>query len=233
MTMIPLGVLAEPISSLSHLLGALGVLLLLPSWMSRVGPDWRRRLAYGAFALSAMGMLAVSGTYHGFPEDTAERALLRRMDHAAIFTLIAGTYTPVLADFYRGAWRRAGLVTAWVLALGGAIAKTWFFDAIPAWLGLAWYLALGWAGLVGGLFLARRVGVWPLLPLMWGGVAYSVGALMDGLNWPLLVPGVLGPHELFHAGVLAGLGIHAWLLSRYAVRFRAVGWDGPAPTRQS
>ncbi len=212
--------LCEPMASLTHLVGAGLALVLLPSLLARVGSPWPRRAAYGVFGLSAVFLLAASGTYHACDLGTEARTFMQRVDHAAIFLLIAGTYTPVVMEHYRGKTRTALLTLVWTLGLGGVITKTILFNSIPQWLSLSWYLAMGWIGLIGAGFLARRVGIKPLLPLVWGGVAYSVGALADGFGWPILYEGVIGPHEVFHIGVLAGLGIHAWLLAQYAHQFR-------------
>ena len=100
------------------------------------------------------------------------------------------------------------LTVVWGAALAGLILKTVFFSTVPEWLGLAMYLGLGWMGIFSGIALARRYGVRFIQPILWGAVAYTVGAVAEFLRWPVLLPGVVGPHELFHLAVLAGISCH-------------------------
>jgi predicted membrane channel-forming protein YqfA (hemolysin III family) len=67
---------------------------------------------------------------------------------------------------------------------------------------------MGWIGLISGGLLWRRSGFRFVAPILWGGVAYSIGALMEHWRWPTLVPGVIQPHEVFHVAVLVGLALH-------------------------
>jgi channel protein (hemolysin III family) len=96
------------------------------------------------------------------------------------------------------------------------VLKTVYFDAMPPWLGLLMYLGLGWMGVVSAAAIARRFGVRFILPLVWGALAYTIGALADFLGWPVLVANVVGPHELFHLAVLAGISFHWAFISRIA-----------------
>ena len=88
-----------------------------------------------------------------------------------------------------------------------------YFDTVPPWLGLLMYLGLGWLGLISTIALARRFGVRFVLPLVWGALAYTIGAVAEFLGWPVLVAGVVGPHEIFHLAVAGGhlvpLGVHS------------------------
>jgi channel protein (hemolysin III family) len=94
--------------------------------------------------------------------------------------------------------------------------KSIFFDDLPEWLGLVLYLGMGWFGAVSGVVLWLRHG-WRLIrPLFWGGVAYSVGGLLEFVQWPTPIPNVVGPHELFHLGVLVGAGLHWRFVSGFA-----------------
>jgi channel protein (hemolysin III family) len=214
---IPWWVFSEPFSSLSHLASAVVCALLLEDLLSRCHGTWQRVLAYRVFGLGAIFLLATSGTYHSLAPGGEARAMCQRLDHCAIFVLISATFTPVLMDHYAGWTRRALMTLAWLAAGSGVVVKLVFFDVIPSWAGLIWYLALGWAGLIGGGLLARRVGVVPLLPLLWGGVAYSVGAVLDQVGWPVLWDGVVGPHEIFHVAVIAGVAFHWAFLRKSAV----------------
>ena len=145
-----------------------------------------------------------------------------RLDHAAIFVLIAGSFTPVHVILLREWWHWHLLAWIWVAAITGLVLKTVFFDSMPPWLGLAMYLGLGWLGLISTIALARRYGVRFVLPLVWGALAYTVGALADFLRWPTLVAGIVGPHEVFHFAVLAGISFHWAFIRGIASGGRAV-----------
>ena len=98
---------------------------------------------------------------------------------------------------------------------------------------VAMYLGLGWLGTISALALARRFGVRFILPLVWGGLAYTIGAAVDFLGWPVLVADVVGPHEIFHLAVLAGISFHWAFIQGIASRNRAGActarkWRSPA-----
>jgi channel protein (hemolysin III family) len=137
---------------------------------------------------------------------------MARLDHAAIFVLIAGSFTAIHGILFRGVGRWVPLVLFWLLASAAISLKTVFFNDLSEPLTLSLYLALGWIGLISGSILGVWYGWRFIRPLVEGGVAYTVGAVLDFLRWPVLIPGVLGPHELFHVAVLAGAGFQWWFI---------------------
>lgn len=222
---------SDPFSSLSHLAGAvvfaiLGVLLLVRGWGNA-----RRVVSLAIFAMSCVLLLALSGVYHLLSHDTAARSVLMRLDHAAIFVLIAGSFTPVHAILLRARWHRGLLLGIWLAAIAGLTLKTVYFDSMPSWLGLAMYLGLGWMGVVSTVAIARRFGWRFILPLAWGALAYTAGALVDHFHWPQPIPGVVEAHEVFHLAVLAGISFH-WAFIRSIADGRiAAGMRYPANPR--
>ena len=212
----------EPVSAVSHLLGA-ALFLLLGLALLRRGRGDRTRLAFlGAYAGSCVLLFALSGTYHMMVRGGAASRVLARLDHGAIFVLIAGTFTPAHGLLFRGWLRWAPLALMWAAAAAGVALKTVFFDELAEWLGLSSYLALGWLGAASALLMARRYGFRLITPLLYGGLAYTAGGLLEFLRWPVLVPGVVHAHELFHLAVLAGALCH-W---RFVWRL-AAGWAPP------
>ncbi len=199
---------AEPVSSLSHLVSA-GVFVVVGFFLLRRGRGRAGRVfVLAVFVFSAIFLLSMSGVYHLLdPHGTGHR-VLQRLDHAGIFLLIAGSFTPVHGILFTG-WARWGvLVLIWVLAVTGITLKVIFFEDIPEGLGLSLYLGLGWIGLASGIALWRRYGGRLVRPLVCSGLCYTLGGLLEFLRAPTLVPGVLGPHELLHLGVIAGIGFH-------------------------
>jgi channel protein (hemolysin III family) len=204
---------SDPVSSISHLAGALvfGILSIALIVRGR-GEAWRM-VSLAIFAFSCVLLLSLSGVYHLLQHETAARSVLMRLDHAAIFVLIAGSFTPVHAILLHNRWQRHLLAWIWVAALAGLSLKTLYFDIMPSWLGLAMYLGLGWLGTISTIAIARRFGWRFVLPLLWGALAYTIGALVDHVHWPVLIPDIVGPHELFHLAVLAGISFH-WAFIR-------------------
>jgi channel protein (hemolysin III family) len=199
---------SDPVSSMSHLGGALVFAYLAVALLRRGGGDRARMISLSVFAVSCVLLLGLSGVYHLLSPETAGRAVLKRLDHAAIFGLIAGSFTPVHTILFRGVWRWGALAAIWSAAIAGVIVKTVYFDVMPEWLGLTMYLGLGWIGVISATALARRYGWRPLQPVLWGALAYTAGALAEFLRWPVLLAGILGPHEIFHLAVLTGIACH-------------------------
>jgi channel protein (hemolysin III family) len=199
---------AEPVSSISHLLSA-GIFAALGVLLLRRGQGSITRLTVLAvFVFSCVFLLSMSGVYHLLTPGGAGHRVLQRLDHAGIFVLIAGSFTPVHGILFTG-WGRWGvLLLIWALAATGITLKVIFFDSIPEWLGLTLYLSLGWFGLASGITLWRRYGGALVRPLVFSGLSYTVGGLLEFLRMPILIPGVIGPHELLHISVLAGIGFH-------------------------
>ncbi len=199
---------SEPFSSLSHLGGAL-IFAWLGASLVREGRGSAGRIAsLAVFAFSCVLLLSLSAVYHLLEPGGTPRYVLHRLDHAAIFLLIAGSFTPVHAILFRGFWRWGMLAIVWTMAVTALTLKTVYFDSMPEWLGLLLYLGLGWFGLLSAIGLARRFGLRFMRPLVWGALAYTCGALVDFLDWPDPFPQVLGAHELFHLAVLAGISFH-------------------------
>jgi len=199
---------SEPVSSLTHLAGAVVFAILSAFLIARGRGDARRVMSLAVFAFSCVLLLSFSGVYHLLSPGTPARSVLMRLDHAAIFVLIAGSFTPVHVILLRGLWHWHLLAWIWVAAFAGVVLKTMYFEVTPEWLGLLMYLGLGWLGLISTVALARRSGVRFILPLVWGALAYTIGAVAEFLGWPMLVAGIVGPHEVFHLAVLAGISFH-------------------------
>mgnify|MGYP002648456155 CR=1 FL=1 len=183
--------------------GALGAGLVLVA----MAPGARSATAAALFAISLVTLFTVSATYHRVTWSPPARAWMRRMDHASIFILIAGTYTPVALLGLPEAASRTLLLAVWSGALLGVLQSLFWIHApkvVTAVLGVG----VGWT-LVPYFGEARRaLGTTELTLILVGGVAYTLGAVAYALKRPNPRPAVFGYHEVFHALTLVGAALH-------------------------
>jgi hemolysin III len=161
-------------------------------------------LAYGA---SLCVLFGASSLYHGVRTSAATTAVLRKIDHAAIYVLIAGSYTPVLFVGLYGAWRIATLAAIWAVAIAGVMLTVWFVHA-PRWLSTVVYIAMGWFAIVPAFKLVPSLPPVVTLLIALGGVLYTLGAVVYATRKLDLLPRRFGFHEIFHLFVLAGAATH-------------------------
>ncbi len=206
----------EPVSSFTHLIAVPVFLVLGYFLVRRAGNCWTGRISLAVLVAASVFLLAMSGVYHLLWSGTA-KAVMLNLDVAAVFTLIAGTATPVHAILFRGVNRWLPILFVWGAAITGIVLRTVMAENFPPSVGTLLFLVLGWCGLFSCVLLWRRYGFPFVEPLIWGGVAYSIGAAIVLSHWPIIVPGVIGAHELWHVAVLTGLGFH-W---RFVFQFAA------------
>ncbi len=208
--------LTDPAGSLTHLIGAvvfliLGIGLVRRTFWSR--PRW---ISLAVFVSSAVLLLTASGLFHAMPADTPVRSVFKRIDHAAIFILIAGTFTPIHVILFKGPLRWGVLIPIWLAAFVGISLKMAYFESTPEWLGITIYLVMGWAGSITMVAAWKMFNLRFVSPLVLGGFAYTVGALCEFTGEPTLIKGVIGSHEMFHLAVLVGLGLMWGFIARVA-----------------
>jgi hemolysin III len=162
----------------------------------------RERISAAIFAGAVGTMFGVSALYHRVTWTPTARRWMRRLDHAAIYLLIAGTYTPFGLLALSGVWRWTVLPIVWGGALAAILLKLAWVDG-PKWLSAAIGIALGWAGIAALPQLWEHAGPSGVALLLLGGMLYTLGAVVYALRKPDPAPAVFGYHELFHALVIA------------------------------
>ena len=196
--------IGDPMSCLTHLLGAIffGVLSIVLARQTRdKGAVFWFCVQYAAAVLFSLTM---SFVFHSMHPGTHIRAMMLRVDVAAIFVLIASTFTAILGILFRD-WRRwVYSVAIWTFAITGVILRTIYFDRISMLFGDGLFLLIGWFGILPTLSLWRCFGWRAVGPVVLGGLVYTVGAVGNAVEWPVIVPGFWGPHETFHVFVLVG-----------------------------
>jgi hemolysin III len=166
----------------------------------------RAKIACGVYGISLAAMLGTSALYHRVTWSVRARQRMRRLDHSAIFVLIAGTYTPLALAL--GAVDQARMLTvAWAGATLG-VARALFWVTAPKWLVAVLAVGMGWLAVLYTGPLRQVAGTAVVLWMAAGGVLYSVGALIYALKRPNPWPRVFGYHELFHLLVLAAAVTH-------------------------
>ncbi len=170
-----------------------------------VAQDPGDRLAVAVYTATSVLLFSVSAVYHRGSWSPRMDGFLRRLDHANIFLIIAGTYTPYAVLLLSPERARLLMVLVWSGAVAGVFFRLFWLGA-PRWTYVTAYVVLGWVALffIGDLVAA---GGWPILVLMLlGGLLYTVGAVVYATKKPDPSPRWFGYHEVFHA-----LTIAAWL----------------------
>jgi hemolysin III len=209
----------NPVSAGTHLLWcALGVYITALLWRLSRG-DRVRQLSTGAFGLSMVLLYGASAAYHAVPGKEPLLPYLQKLDHSAIYVLIAGTYTPVFGVLLRGRLRIVLLSLVWGLA-GAGIAAKWLLPWPPYWLTVTLYILMGWIVMLPLWQLIRAVGASAMLWALLGGLLYTFGGVCDAACWPILLPGIVGYHEVLHLADMGGTLIHVFFVVRYVVPFQ-------------
>lgn len=210
--------LREPFSAGSH---GLWLILSFPATVilwRRCGEDRSKQLSLLVFGLSLAACYFGSALYHGVRVDKDRIDFFDRLDHVGIHLLIAGSYTPLAWNLLHGRWRWGTLAAVWtttLLSSGLLLANI----RLPGPLATGEYLALGWGALFCYNEIARTHPDRSLRTLVVGGVFYSIGALLNLLHWPVIWPGIVGAHEVFHLWVMAGSFAHFWFMLTVVVPF--------------
>jgi hemolysin III len=169
------------------------------------------KFAVAIYSVTAILLFSVSAIYHRVPWSPSKKKIWRRFDHANINLLIAGSYTPFAVTLLDGRDRTILLSVVWIGAATGVAMRIFWLGA-PRWLYVANYLLLGWVAVAYMPQLYRAGGLWVLLPIIIGGLFYSIGAIFYALKRPGREAKYFGFHELFHIFVLA-----AWISQYIAI----------------
>jgi hemolysin III len=184
-----------------------------------LSPTPETRISSGVFAVSATLLFGCSALFHRGRWSPRTYEVLRRLDHANIFLLIAGTYTPFAVLLLDGTSQRVLLWLVWAAALGGIAFRVLWLGA-PRWMYVPVYIAMGWAAIFWLEDFANSAGAAVLTLIVIGGALYSVGGLVYGLKRPNPVPRWFGFHEVFHSlTVIAFIAHYVGIsIATYSVR---------------
>jgi hemolysin III len=207
----------DPFSGFSHLLGLIlsiiGTVILVYN-----SNNLTQIIAFLIFGLSMILLYTSSTIYHLFGHSPEEVDIFRKIDHAMIYILIAGTYTPFCLIALDGYWGLISMIVIWVLALAGigTVFFKSFWSKTPRWFATFLYILMGWLSVIIIYPLYLSIGIKPVIILLLGGLFYSIGAVIYAIKKPNITKG-FGFHEIFHIFVLLGTATHFLGIYNYLI----------------
>ncbi len=199
--------LREPVNSLTHwggaILALIGLIVLLI-----IGWDTPAKIiSLAVYGVSLIFLFSASATYHMVQVKDKALEIFRKVDHAAIYVLIAGTYTPFCINAFDGFWKWGMLTIIWSLAIIGIVVKIFYIRA-PRWLNAGIYILMGWLSVTAAGEMLSALPAWVLTWMIIGGVIYTLGAIVYMTKIFNFKPGVFGFHEVWHIFVLLAAATH-------------------------
>ena len=208
----------EPLSSLTHLIGAslaLAALALLVIFAAIYGTALHI-VSYSIFGTAMLLLYIMSTIYHFLPKGKTSKKVFQKLDHSMIYILIAGTYTPIALVGLKGAWGWTIFGIIWGLAALGISLKC-SFKKVNQILSTILYLVMGWLIVVAFVPLNTTLPTAGLWWLFAGGLSYTIGVIFFALDNIIPRTRWWGLHELFHLFVIGGSFCHFWMMLKYVI----------------
>ncbi len=206
----------EPVNTWTHFISFVAAIVGLIILIILCRNSLSKLITMTIYGMSLILLYGASSLYHWVRTTPQKELLLKKIDHIAIYFLIAGSYTPVFYYGLEGAWRWAMLISVWSLALLGMALKIWFIHA-PRYVSSAFYVSLGWIALVPFLQLIKHLPVGAIILMAVGGVLYTMGAVIYATKIFDFFPKRFGFHEIFHLFIAAGSVVHFIMILMYIV----------------
>ncbi len=200
----------RPWSAITHGVGAVlaiaATVVLVAGAALGTGDMWKL-VSFAVYGLSMTALYTASTLYHCVDTSVAGRVALRKLDHASIYFLIAGSYTPVCLIALRGAWGWSLFGIIWALAIAGLVMSLTWIDC-PRVVTSTVYIAMGWLAVIAIYPIWQVLGLRGVAWLLSGGILYTVGGVLYALKWPGRDNPRFGCHEVFHVFILLGSVAH-------------------------
>jgi len=206
----------EPVNTWTHFITFLAAIGGLVTLVILTRNSLSKLIIMAIYGVSVILLYGASSLYHWLMTIPSKILILKKLDHIAIYLLIAGSYTPVLYYGLTGTWRLIMLIMIWALAIIGIILKLFFIN-IPRHISTAFYVVLGWLALVPLMQLIHNLPTGAILLMVAGGVAYTLGAIIYATKCLNFYPNRFGFHELFHLFIMAGSITHYIMMVLYFV----------------
>ena len=172
------------------------------------------RIAIAVYGVCSLSMFAISSLYHRITWVPEKRLFWKKLDHAGIYLMIAGSFTPIAL---LGLPRESGMTllkVIWAVAALGVL-QSLFFVNMPKIISALFYMVMGYLILPYIGELKESLGMQNIWLIIAGGAAYSIGALCYGLKRPILNPNIFGYHEVFHLMVNVGAILHFTVINSF------------------
>ena len=199
----------EKISFYTHFLGAI-LAFLGTIFLIYIAENRALIIVSIIYGISTILLFLASSLYHANKESEDENSLWRKLDHIAIFIMIAGTYTPITFVYLSGYWKWSIIIIQWTLVFGGLFFKFFYLNA-PRYLYTVIYLLMGWMGIIPITQFIKTMGSSELIYLFGGGLSYTIGAIFYIFKKPQFNKN-FGFHEIFHIFILIGAFFHYLLV---------------------
>jgi len=197
----------QPVSGLTHLAGAVSAVIGQVVLLTQSGNQIFERMSLLVYTASLFLMFMSSSIYHLVYSSPKVTGVLRQLDHAAIYLLIAGTYTPFCIIAFDGFWRWGMLTIIWSLAFIGIFVKIWMIQA-PRWITAGVYVIMGWLCLFAIREMLLNLSPQTIGWLLAGGIIYTIGAVVYITRRMDFIPNEFGFHEVWHIFVMLGAAAH-------------------------
>lgn len=181
-------------------------MLLFATW-----GRWDLLLVCLVYGLGVVILFTSSALYHAFKQRESDNTIWRKLDHMAIFIMIAASYTPIMYIYTDGVWRWSIIIIQWVLVGLGICFKMLFLHA-PRILSPVIYLLMGWMAVIPFRQLWFLMDSMSVILLISGGISFSIGAVIYSMKKPDPYPGSFGFHEIFHLFILLGASLHFFVV---------------------
>jgi hemolysin III len=199
----------EKISCYSHVAGVVAAIAGTVYLIYAVRTSAAHVVVSIVYGFSVILLFLASASYHAFKQNENEISIWRKLDHSAIYFMIAGTYTPVCYVYLSGYWKWSIIIIQWALVIAGMFLKFSYLKA-PRYFSTIIYLLMGWIGIVAIREFLTTMPPHAVFYLFAGGMSFTVGAIFYAIKKPVWRTG-LGFHEIFHLFVLLG-GVFHYLL---------------------
>ncbi|WP_224749565.1 PAQR family membrane homeostasis protein TrhA [Polycladospora coralii] len=206
----------EPVNTWTHFITCLAAVVGLVFLIILSRENMSSLITMSIYGVSVILLYGASSAYHWIRTTPKKELWLKKIDHCAIYLLIAGSYTPVFYHGLSGAWKWSMLIAVWVLAVMGMVLKVAFIH-VPRYVSTAFYASLGWIALVPFLQLFKTLPTGAILLMFIGGVFYTVGAVIYATKIFDFIPNRFGFHEVFHLFIMAGSAVHFAMMVAYII----------------
>lgn len=206
----------EPVNTWTHLIPFMAAIVGLVFLIVITKDNISKLITMTIYGLSMIVLYGASSVYHWVKTTPQRELFLKRVDHIAIYFLIAGSYTPVFYYGLEGTWRWAMLTAVWSLAIVGMGLKIWFIHA-PRYVSAIFYVSLGWIAVVPFIQLIKHLPNGAIILMAVGGLAYTMGAVIYATKIFDFFPRRFGFHEIFHLFIATGSIVHFIMILIYIV----------------